>query len=53
MAHVNDPITINKTVVKNRLTMAPTVKFKNLFVSRSNDALPADDTGSHQGTHDR
>ncbi len=27
MAHVNDPITINKTVVKNRLTMAPTVKF--------------------------
>ena len=27
MAHVNDPITINKTEVKNRLTMAPTVKF--------------------------
>ena len=23
----NDPIIINKTVVKNRLTMAPTVKF--------------------------
>ena len=27
MVQVNDPITINKTVVKNRLTMAPTVKF--------------------------
>ena len=27
MTKVNDPITINKTVVKNRLTMAPTVKF--------------------------
>lgn len=27
MAKVRDPITINRTVVKNRLTMAPTVKF--------------------------
>ena len=27
MIKVNDPITINKTVVKNRITMAPTVKF--------------------------
>lgn len=27
MTRVNDPITINKTVVRNRLTMAPTVKF--------------------------
>ena len=27
MTRVNDPITINKTVIKNRLTMAPTVKF--------------------------
>ena len=27
MVHINDPITINKTVIKNRLTMAPTVKF--------------------------
>ena len=27
MARVSDPIKINKTVVKNRLTMAPTVKF--------------------------
>ncbi len=27
MAKVSDPITINKTVVKNRITMAPTVKF--------------------------
>ena len=27
MSAVNDPITINKTIVKNRITMAPTVKF--------------------------
>ena len=27
MARISDPITINKTVLKNRLTMAPTVKF--------------------------
>ena len=27
MARVNDPITINKTIIKNRMTMAPTVKF--------------------------
>ena len=27
MAHISDPIIINKTVIKNRLTMAPTVKF--------------------------
>ena len=27
MAKVSDPIIINKTRVKNRLTMAPTVKF--------------------------
>ena len=27
MTRVNDPITINKTVIRNRLTMAPTVKF--------------------------
>ena len=27
MTRINDPITINKTVLKNRLTMAPTVKF--------------------------
>ena len=27
VAIVSDPITVNKTVLKNRLTMAPTVKF--------------------------
>ncbi len=27
MTRVNDPITINKTAIRNRLTMAPTVKF--------------------------
>ena len=27
MSNVNEPITINKTIIKNRLTMAPTVKF--------------------------
>ena len=27
MTRANDPITINRTVVKNRITMAPTVKF--------------------------
>ena len=27
MISANDPIKINKTIVKNRLTMAPTVKF--------------------------
>ena len=27
MPKVSDPIIINKTTVKNRLTMAPTVKF--------------------------
>ena len=27
MTKVSDPILINKTMVKNRLTMAPTVKF--------------------------
>lgn len=27
MPRVNEPIMINKTLVKNRLTMAPTVKF--------------------------
>ncbi|MCR5249734.1 MAG: NADH:flavin oxidoreductase [Lachnospiraceae bacterium] len=27
MTHVNDPITINGTTLKNRMTMAPTVKF--------------------------
>lgn len=27
MAHISDPKIINKTVIKNRLTMAPTVKF--------------------------
>ena len=27
MTKISDPITINKTLVRNRLTMAPTVKF--------------------------
>ena len=27
MTKVNDPIVINKTRIRNRLTMAPTVKF--------------------------
>ena len=27
MTKVSDPIKINKTIVKNRITMAPTVKF--------------------------
>ena len=27
MVKVSDPVTINKTIVKNRMTMAPTVKF--------------------------